>query len=169
MSVVTFVLGELYIKSAGGEFLPAADMVKVVGIILLAVFSSSAMIVFLVSFFKSESAFSTASSIIGTLIGFLVGTYIPIGHLPEIAQRVIKIFPPSHAGMLIRRILMEKPMEVTFQHAPVEMTEQFKETMGVVLVNGENEVSIFLSIGLLVISGVVFYILGIWNMSRKNK
>lgn len=169
MSIVTLILGMVYIKSAGGEFLSAINVIKVLAIILLAVFSSSAMIVFLVSFFKSESAFSTASTIIGTLIGFLVGTYIPIGVLPTFAQNVIKVFPPAHASVLIRKILMEKPMEVAFDGAPVEIVGHFKQNFGVVLVNGDNEMSILTSVIILVVTGLVFYGLGIWNMSRKNK
>lgn len=169
MSIITLGLGQLYIRSAGGELLSMIKMAKVVGIILLTVFSSSAMIVFLVSFFKSESAFTTASTIIGTLIGFFVGTYIPIGELPGFAQGIIKLFPPSHAGVLIRKIMMEKPMEVTFSEAPVEVIKQFKKSMGIVLMNGEDEISIFMSIAILVLTGVVFFALGIWNMSRREK
>ncbi|WP_242850114.1 ABC transporter permease, partial [Clostridium polynesiense] len=102
MSFLTFILAEIYIVSSGGELLSAVEMAQASGLILLNVLSSSAMIFFIVSFFNSNSAFSTASTVIGTLIGFLTGIYIPMGSLPESVQTVIKLFPVSHGGVLFR-------------------------------------------------------------------
>lgn len=84
ISLVTLVLIELYIVAYGGSLLPFTSLLKVVGLILLSVLSSSAMVFFITSFFKSMNAFSTASTILGTLIGFLTGIYIPIGVLPGV-------------------------------------------------------------------------------------
>lgn len=169
MSCMTFLCGMLYVKSAGGDFLNLESNLKVMGIILLAVFSSSAMLVFIVSFFKSGSAFSTASTIIGTLIGFLVGTYIPIGALPSFAQNIIKIFPPAHAGRLLREVIMVKPLSHSFKGIPSEALSEYKKFMGIVFVHDEKQISALVSISILAISGMVFYGLGIWNMARKNK
>ena len=68
----------------------------------LLTFSASCFTMYdIVSWFKSIHAFSTASSIVGTFIGFLTGIYIPFRSLPEAVQLVIKIFPPSHTAVLI--------------------------------------------------------------------
>lgn len=114
ISLVTLVLIEVYIVAYGGSILPFSSLLKVVGLILLSVLSSSAMVFFITSFFKSMNAFSTASTVLGTLIGFLTGIYIPIGVLPESIGWIIKIFPVSHSALLFRQVFMAEPMAATF-------------------------------------------------------
>lgn len=168
LGLVAFILAEIYIVAGGGQLLQPVAIVKVLGCILLSVFSSSAMVFLLVSFLKSQNAFGTASSIVGTLIGFLTGVYIPIGILPAPVQAVVKIFPPSHSGVLFRRIMMEEPMKTAFGQAPPSAAEAFKLEMGMLFKIGETEISTIASIGFLLVSGIVFYLLAILKMSRKS-
>ncbi|MCH3908313.1 MAG: ABC transporter permease [Sphaerochaeta sp.] len=79
MSLATLVLAELYIVLRGGAFLSGVALVQTLGLILFSTLSNTVFLFFLVSCFSSPNAFSTASSIIGTLIGFLTGIYLPIG------------------------------------------------------------------------------------------
>ena len=169
MSVIALVLAEIYIVSSGGEFLPLKAVLKTLGLILISVVSSSSMVFFAVSFFKSQNAFSTASTIIGTLIGFLTGIYIPIGSLPESVQFFIKIFPVSHSAALFRQVFMEYPLSQSFLGAPVAQVDGFKIDLGVVFAVGYHIVSPFESIAVLIITTAVFYGLAIFNLSRKKK
>ena len=122
------------------------------------------------SFFKSSNAYATASTVIGTLIGFLTGIYIPIGWLPSTAvQTAIKIFPVSHAASLYRQIMMEAPMSTAFANAPVQVINGFKQTMGVVFYFGSTELSPIANILVLVATGVVFYVLAVIKISVKKK
>ena len=57
----------------GGELLSIEAMLKVMLLIIFKLPTSSFMMYYIVSWFKSINAFSTASSIVGTLIGFLTG------------------------------------------------------------------------------------------------
>jgi multidrug/hemolysin transport system permease protein len=169
MSVITFILSELYIVSGGGELLPASVILKVLGITLLSVLAGSSMVFFLVTFFRSQNAFATASTIIGTLIGFLTGIYIPIGNLPESVQLVVKIFPISHAGAILRQVMMERPLQIAFENAPAEVINNFKETMGITFEFGNSTVSVASSILILVATALIFYGLAIINVSKKMK
>lgn len=169
MSVISLVLAEIYIISSGGELLPIDALIKTLGLILLSVVSSSSMVFFAVSFFKSQNAFSTASTVIGTLIGFLTGIYIPVGNLPNAVQTVIKLFPVAHSAALFRQVFMEYPMSLAFFGAPVEKLDGFKYDLGVVFIVGKHTVSPLESIIVLIITTIVFYGLAIINMSRKKK
>lgn len=169
LSLVTFFLAEVYIVAQGGEWLPAGAILKVIGFILLSVFASSSIVFFITSLLSSQSAFTTASTIIGTLIGFLTGIYIPIGSLPEAVQFVIKIFPVSHAGSLIRTVMVERPMELSFAGAPAEAAQEFKLDMGVIYQFGDTTTTIGGSILVLVGTAVLFYLLSIGLMARKNR
>jgi len=169
MCLVTLVLAEVYILSNGGALLGWAALLKVFGLLLLSTFSNTAMVLFVVSFFRSNSAFATASTIIGTIIGFLTGIYLPIGELPDAVQWVIRVFPPSHSAVLLRQVMMADPLAATFAGIPAEYLEGFKETMGVVFKFGDTTVTPLMSMGILALSGLLFLGLSILNLSRKKK
>ncbi|WNF38318.1 ABC transporter permease [Bacillaceae bacterium IKA-2] len=169
ISLIALVFAEVYIVSNGGQFLSFLALMKVLGLILLSVLSSSSMVFFMVSFFKSQNAFATASTVIGTLIGFLTGIYIPIGSLPDTVQLAIKIFPVSHAGSLFRQVMMAEPMEVAFKDAPTESIENFNQSMGVVFNFGGYTTTMLTSVVILLATTALFYGLAILNISRKRK
>jgi len=169
MSLVTLVLAEIYIILSGGTFMGFTALLKVFGLIVLSTITNASLVLFLVSFFKSMSAFGTASTVIGTLIGFLTGIYLPIGELPAGVQWVVKCFPPSHAAALFRQVMMEEPMAVTFEGAPDSVVADFKQMMGVTFQFGETTVSAATSVLILIGSAAVFYALALWNISRKKR
>lgn len=162
MSLLTLILSEVYIYIDGGTLLSFIAFIKVLALIVLSVFSSSSLIFLIMAFIKSQNAFGTASSIIGTLAGFLMGIYIPVGNLPVGVQTVIKIFPLSHSGALIRQTMMSEA--VSLENLP----EEFKLFLGLNFeVNGEI-LSNWIHIAYLLVSGVVFYLLAIIVVSRKR-
>lgn len=169
MSFITLVLAEIYVVANGGELLGPAALAKVAGLILLSTFANTSIVLFVVSFFKSSNAFATASTIIGTIIGFLTGIYLPIGQLPEGVQWVIKLFPVSHSAVLFRQVMMADPLSVTFAGAPAETVHEFEEMMGVTYEFGGTTATPLLSILVLIATAAVFYVLSIWNLSRKKR
>lgn len=164
MSVVALVLAELYIVGSGGEFLPWGNLLKVLGLIFLSTMTSGSMMFLMVSFFNTQNAFGVASTVLGTLIGFLMGIYVPIGVLPSSVQTVIKIFPISHAAALFRQVFMEVPMASSFAGAPPEMVEGFQTAVGVIYQIGDGTVSFLGSMMFLVATTVLFFGLGVWRM-----
>ncbi|MGL5254143.1 MAG: ABC transporter permease, partial [Phocaeicola sp.] len=169
MSLVTAVFAQLYILFSGGDWLSITNAGKVILLILFTTMTNTSIACFIVSCFKSHSAFNTASTIVGTLIGFLTGIYLPIGALPEAVQTVIKLFPVSHSASLFRQVLMEAPMQAAFNEIPTEYLNEFKEYMGVTFNFGSKEVTPIVSIFILFITSILFYSLSLFNMSRKSK
>lgn len=169
MSLVALVLSEVYIVSGGGSLLAPLALLKVLGLLVLTTMTNTALLLFLVSFFRSSNAFGTASTVIGTLIGFLTGIYLPVGSLPEGVQWVIKCFPVSHAAALLRQTMMEVPMQAAFDGAPAQAVLGFKQQMGVVYQFGGTAVSPLASVGILLGAAAVFFGLALWRLSRKQK
>lgn len=173
MSVFAFALGEIFIVMNGGELLPFVSMLKVLGMILLTVLAGSSMMFFVVSFFNSTNAFATASTVIGTLIGFITGMYIPIGSMPDSVAIVVKLFPISHAASIFRKIFMEIPMEKAFDGVPDSISEdlitELNTDLGINFTIGSWEVSTLDSILILIATSILFYILGIAVISRKKR
>lgn len=169
MSLLMLALGEAYIVARGGALLSPVAMLTVVGLIVLSSLCNTAMVSFLISFFKSQNAFGTASSILGTLVGFLTGIYLPIGMLPEAVQAVIKVFPVSHAALLMRSTMMAVPMEQVFGGAPEAMVQGFETQMGLVFRFGGEPVSVLTSLLILVGTTAVFFVLSIVRFSAKSR
>jgi len=169
MSLVTLVLSEIYIVLNGGELMGLSVLLKVLGLIVLSTVTNSAIVLFMVSFFSSSNAFATASTILGTLIGFLTGVYLPIGSLPEAVQWIVKCFPVSHAAALFRQVIMEAPMAATFSGAPETVTASFETLMGVRFDFGGTTLSSALSVAILVLTAAVFYLLSILRLSAKRR
>ena len=169
LTMITFVLAEVYIVVFGGEWLTIAATVKVLGLIVFTTAASSLMMFYLVSWFKSINAFTTASTIVGTLIGFLTGIYIPIGNLPDAVQVVIKIFPPSHAGVLFRDIMMEQAEKISFAGAPTEVIENFRLMFGVSFEVGNTILSPTMSALYILLFMVLFFALSVFQISKKER
>ena len=168
MTLLAFVLGELFILTQGGALLSAVGMMQALGVILLSTFMSSSFVFFLVSFFSSSSAFSNASTLLGTLIGFLTGIYIPIGNFPASVQWLIKLFPVAHTSALMRQIMMKEAAAVTFAGVPSEYWQGLQEAIGVVFKFGEWQATPLLHLSVIFFSAVFFFVLAIWNVSRTN-
>lgn len=169
MTLVALALGQGYILPNGGQWLLWEDYLKVFVLILLSTFASNALIGFLVTFFNSQSAFVSASTVLGTLIGFITGIYLPIGTLPEAVQYVVKCFPISHAGALFRQVLMSREIDAAFSGAPAQYVLEFEELMGVTYRFGDYTVTPWVSCLILAGTGVLFSILAVAGMSRKRR
>lgn len=169
MSLITLVISEIYILANGGQLLSIATAFKVLFYILLVTLANTSIVLFLVSFFNSNNAFSVASTIIGTLIGFLTGVYLPIGQLPQAVQWIVKLFPVSHGASLFRQAMMQAPLEITFAGAPETVIVQFKTFMGVTFHFGDTLFTPFLNILALLATTILFFLLGLFNLSRKKR
>lgn len=168
LTIFTLVLAEIYIISNGGELLSIEALLKVLALIILQILSSGFILFLVVSFMKTASAFGALSTILGTLIGFLTGIYIPIGNLPVYVQNVVKVFPPAHTGALLRMIMMEQAEKITFAGAPKEIIEEFHLSLGVSFKIGDTMISPTISIVYLLIVTIVFFLLAVLRLSRKD-
>ncbi len=161
VSIVGLVVMEVYIYYSGGQLLAFEALLKVLALVLLCVLSSTALMFLITSYIRSISAFSTLSTIIGTMIGFLAGIYVPIGVMPQAVQNLIKVVPTAHAAAILRQIFMEEPLRIVFKSAPREALETYKEMFGVVFKLDGTEISAETMLLYLSALTAVFIILGI--------
>lgn len=165
MSLVAFVLGEVYIIAEGGAMPGLVTIAQVVGIILLNSLASSAFVFLIVNAFRSSSAYGAASTVLGTLSGFLMGIYLPVGQLPEAVQLVIKIFPMSHSGVLLRQVMMKDAMAMTFHSVPEPFVTEFRMLMGVDYAG----MGTWAHIAVIVGAGLLFAAVSVALVSKKQK
>ena len=169
MSVVTLIISQIYLVYSWVYVLNFKELTEVFLIILMTSLSNSAMILFIVSLFSSEKAFSTASTIIGTLIGFITGIYLPISMLPDSVQIIVKLFPTSHGISILRQIFMKKQMDISFADVPTNYINEFKESMGVVYYINDKLVSNTTSVFILIASTIIFFFLAVLILYKKKK
>lgn len=169
LSLFSLAIAEIYIFSFGGKLLTLIELLKVIGLIIVNVFSSASMVFFFASFIKSNSGFTALSSVVGSLIGFLTGIYIPVGILPSAIQTIIKFVPATHGTVLMRQVFMEAPTKKVFAGMPANALSDFNEQMGNVMkVNGA-EFGVLPMILVLIFSGILFIILSTFVLKKKKE
>ena len=169
MCLAIFIIAIIYLTANGMPALSFISLVKIFGVILLATLSSSSIVLFITSLLKTNGAYGSVSALLGTLIGFLTGMYFPVGMVQESVQWMIKLFPPSHACVLLRQLMLKDQMAVVFAGVPSEYQSSFEESMGVVFTFGDYTTTTGFHVGVLVVTTLVFSILAIVNISRKAK
>ncbi len=168
LSIIAFISCEIFLVSTGGELVDFATLIKIIGVLLLSVTLASSFNLLCILVVQSQTAFSTLSTIIGTVIGFLCGVYVPMGALPNYVQKFMTFFPLSHPTVLLRELFMNDSLNKVFAGAP-NAKEEYMSIYGVTY--EWNQQIMTLNTHLLIIIGasVLFCILAILIFKAKNK
>jgi len=126
MQVFMFVVMGLYFK----ESPVISHLPEIALIMLLSSLLSSLINILLIYRFQSVDSLGKLATIVGTASGFLVGTYVPIGVLPDFAQIIMKCTPATYIASLYRQTLMKEPLETAFT-GNSSLLKEFQEKMGI--------------------------------------
>ena len=126
MQVFMFAVMGLYFK----ESPVISHLPEIALIMLLSSLLSSLINILLIYRFQSVDSLGKLATIVGTASGFLVGTYVPIGVLPDFAQIIMKCTPATYIASLYRQILMKEQLEITFT-GNSSLLKEFQEKMGI--------------------------------------
>jgi len=126
MQVFMFAVMGLYFK----ESPVISHLPEITLIMLLSSLLSSLINILLIYRFQSVDSLGKLATIVGTASGFLVGTYVPIGVLPDFAQIIMKCTPAAYIASLYRQILMKEPLETVFT-GNSRLLKEFQEKMGI--------------------------------------
>lgn len=78
-------------------------------------------------FVRSSSAWSGILTIVGTLVGFAGGIYLPMDSLSTHVQAVLKCLPVLHGASMMRKVCTEEAVAETFLGLPENAGELFRE------------------------------------------
>lgn len=84
----------------------------------------------LVRFFQSLDSLGKFETVMGAASGFLVGTYMPIGVLPDLAQTIMKLTPFTYMASLFRQVLMKGALAEVFA-GRTQLRPEFEKLMGI--------------------------------------
>ena len=168
LNTLALVIGQVYIVAGGGEILPFVAVIQVIGLLSLCVISSSTVIFFVATYIKTMNSYGALTAILGTVIGFVTGVYVPLSVMPPAVQNVVSFVPASHGAAALRQVFMRRPAEIVFGESSPEIAAGFMDTMGAHLYIGNVPVGMGGMIGMLVFSGVLFLSLSVVRLSRPG-
>lgn len=169
MSLIAVILYSIFIYASVGYVFSFKQYILCFILIIIATLMATTINALLVSFLKTISSFTSASIVIGTIVGFITGVYVPMGILPLGVQMFIKVLPYGHVAVLFRNILMKDTMKTVFGKVPINHLSEYKELFGIdFLLNGK-VVSNQISIVFILFVTVLCFILFILSYNKKRK
>ena len=126
MQVFMFIIMSLYFQ----EIPVMSHLLEISLLMLLSSLLSTLVNALLIYHFQSVDSLGKVATIIGTASGFLVGTYVPMGILPNFAQVLMKCTPATYIASLYRQVLMREQLDSTFM-GNNSLLEEFQEKLGV--------------------------------------
>lgn len=162
----------IYLAAAGQFCLSAADGFALIGLTVLSSLSATVISVFIGSFFKSNSAFSTFTGILSAVIGFLIGAYMPLSMYPKGIRYVVLFVPGSYSAALFRQLFMTAPLDALVGNVP-QMADELANDYSMTTEFFGHTVSSGLLWGLLAASVALFVavniVVSILRSKRKSK
>ena len=170
VTLATLLLGFFLVLIFGKtaiSFLPLLETLPCIAVTVLAV---AAITVFAYSFVRKTGVVSVITMIIGVMIGFLIGAYMPIGQMGKAIQVIIKCVPFTDAAAYFRAVLLKDISVAYFSGAPEGLKDGFDEMMGNVIKWGDYVVPKWLCLLIIFAVAVLFFGLTVLRInSRKRK
>lgn len=167
--VFTLAITELYGMFSGMKAFSMAVHLKLMGMIMVNSFAYAALMYVLAAFVKSESAWSGLGTVIGTLVGFLGGIYLPIGELTQSVGNIMKCTPVLYGAAMFRNVMTDDILQKTFDRASEELVREYREAMGIDLEIGSRQVQVYEELLLLLIFGAVFLMIGMFILQKGKR
>lgn len=168
MSFLTLIIGEVYMVLQGHALLEVTALAKVLGMIMINAFVYAAIGYLLALFIHSESAWGGMLTVVGTLVGFLGGIYLPVSQLSENIVKVLKCLPVLHGAAMMRVVLTEDAMNETFAGLPSVISEMFGKEMGITLWTRDAQITLEKQILILALYGIIAIVLAAVISKRRK-
>ncbi len=168
MCMLTLAIMEVYGVFHGLAVYAPADHIKLTALIMLNSFVYASLMYPLALAAKTEGAWSGFGTVVGTLVGFLGGIYIPIGTLSEGIAGVMKCTAVIYGTALFRSIMTQSVVEETFAGVPEAVVEEYRKAMGISLTISDYTLSPQDEWLILFGCGVIFLAAGMGMLRSKH-
>ncbi|NLO10212.1 MAG: ABC transporter permease [Clostridiales bacterium] len=167
-SLITVLVSEIILVITGGTLMSITLALKVLGLIVLNSFSTTAFLFFLTSLARTRSAYSGISTFVYTLSGFVTGMYVPLGVLPAIVRKVLAFVPMTQGSVWMRKVFTMDAVNAAFAGLPKEAINEYYEITGIEIKFGDTVFTPWMQFTIMFGSGVLFMILSVVMMNKKN-
>ena len=166
---ITLFITEIYGIIKGQNVFSFVTHMQLMGLIAVNSFVYAAFMYLLAMIAKTEGAWSGIGTVIGTLVGFLGGIYIPIGSLDKSIGAIMKCTPVIYGTSMFRSIMTKSVSETTFWGVPEEMLEEYRIVTGIHLKIFDRTIGITEEWIGLFLCGIVLMIVGIFVLKYGRK
>lgn len=169
MCILTLAISEIYGMAKGLEVFSLMTHVKLLGMIMVNSFTYASFMYLIALIAKTEGAWNGIGTVIGTLVGFLGGIYIPIGTLSDTVGNIMKCTPIIYGTAMFRSVMTKDIVDTTFAGVPEEITEEYRKVMGICLKVGKRQLGITEEWLILLVCGILFLGIGVWVLTHSKK
>lgn len=164
LSVMMWLLTVLYVGFASGYWYSIQTILLSSLLILFYTFISSALMLFLVTLIKSQNAFGALAGVLGTVIGFMSGIYMPLFVLGKGMANIASLVPFTHMTILLKQVILKE----AYAELPAPFAEGLAEAYGTqnIGVFGTAVPMFWLMAGSFIIA-MILLLLAYRNMNKK--
>ena len=166
---ITLAISEIYCIIIGGEIFSLLTHLKLLGMIAVNSFTYAALMYLAAALVKTQGAWSGIGTVVGTLVGFLGGIYIPVGALAEGIVNLLKFVPVLYGTKMFRSVMTEEICRQIFDDIPDTFRTEYLEIMGVELDFFDTGVSNVACVVLLAVCGAVFLSAGVLAAKQNSR
>lgn len=102
----------IYLYAISGYAWTFLQILSILGVTLLGLFFGNVFMLFVISFAKTANAVGGIGTIVGTMLGFVSGCYMPLGVFPDPAVNFLNSLPFAQNTSLIRKVFLERAPEI---------------------------------------------------------
>ena len=171
---LVLLISLLYLLINGEFFINFGDFCLIFLTLIEAVMLSSLSMIFICIFIKKEATLSSLIAIFATAAGFLIGAYVPVSFLPNVAQNVCAFFPGTYSTGILRNVFSN----TTFAHFEDYLSNHFNSNDALMIIaNIKNSVGynirffdIYIEVNFQSIIAIIFIVIfAILNIIFSNK
>ncbi len=129
--MITLVVTEAYGAAQGLAVFSAAVHLQLAGMVMVNSFVYAALMYLVAVLVKTEGAWSGIGTVIGTLVGFLGGIYVPVGTLSESIAGILKSTPVLYGTAMFRDVMTDDILNTTFAGIPEEIVLEYRRVVGI--------------------------------------
>ncbi|MFJ7750105.1 ABC transporter permease [Arthrobacter sp. NPDC097144] len=166
MTTVVLIISLVYLYLVDGVSFDAGTIATVYGFLALSCVAFAALSAFAVSLVRTAGAYSALSTIVGTILGFLAGSYIPVGALPEGVRTVVNALPFMQSAVPVRQEMTADSLQALTGGSPEAVTE-LQELFGITASVGDWAVTNTYVVIILAAMTVVFTLLAAVRIRRR--
>lgn len=111
VGLIILALGIIYLLITQTMFLSFVDILLTICNIILSSISACLIMMLIASLFDKESQLGGFTGIMSSLVGFIIGAYMPVSTFPTPIQYVIGLVPGTYSAGIFRNILMHGALE----------------------------------------------------------
>lgn len=168
--ILTLIISEVYLFTQGLNLFSPAVHFAILGMIAVNSFTYSSIMYLLASLIKSASAWGAIGTVIGTLVGFLGGVYLPIGQFSGLIASLLKCTPIIYSTVMFRQIMTNDITDAVLHSAPSKTVSEYKSFMGIDLDLFGNNLSTISCVAIMIGFGIAFMAAGtlVTGLKKKN-